>query len=187
MQCGSKPKKQPEHYLNETTVMIDSRDRNRYKYPNSNEFAVYFNGSGNDDDAIIQYELKNIHSIQVVQILLPNSAIGTTGPPYITMEIDEIDDTIYGTNDTLSNAFSYIRPINSTMSSLVVQDIPRVYKTPKATLGKLTFRFREPSGTLFDFGTDTSPPTEVDDTVQVAFILKIKTVETRNRSTFYMT
>lgn len=157
------------------SVFIDSRDRNRDKYPSSNEFTVRFNGSGNDDDAIIEETYRNIHSIELTQCVLPNLVLGATGHMYITLEIDEINDNFQGTNDTLSDAFAYILP-RDIYGTRLQDKHKRVFKTPKASLGKLSFKFRQPNGSLVNFGIDSTPPTDPNDDLQVLMVFKISTI-----------
>ena len=52
-------------------VNIDSRDRNRGLYPNSNRFQVQVNPDGSFDGAGLFTNFRNVKSIRVVEAILP--------------------------------------------------------------------------------------------------------------------
>ena len=167
--------------IREHSVFISSRDRDRDIHPNTNEFIVHFNGSGTGNGAIIEESYKNIESIELVQCVLPQSVIGVTGVPYLTLEIPELDNTFKGTNSTLSKAFGYLSPQDiygtTHLSTKFYRRCKKVFYPPKASLGKITLRFRQPNGELFDFGTDTASGNPVNEDVQVLLYFDIHTIE----------
>lgn len=178
----SKNLPQVDSIIKEHSVFIDSRDRNRDLYPNTNEFVVHFDGSGIIDSggAVVEESYSDIHSIELVHCVLPNSVIGVTGSHYLTLEIPELDNSFTGTNDTLQRAFGYLSPTDAIGTTHVATKFYRrtrkVFSPPKASLGKLTLRFRKPDGTLFDFGTDTATGNPVTEDVQVLVHLDIHTI-----------
>lgn len=178
-----------DHTIRERCIFIDSRDRDRDLYPNTNEFVVHFNDSGLGTGAIINESYKDICSIELVQCVLPQSVIGVTGVPYLTLEIPELDNTFQGTNDTLSRAFGYLSPQDvygtTHLSTKFYRRCKKVFSPPKASLGKLTLRFRQPNGELFDFGADTSSGNPVNEDVQVLLYFDIHTRERKQRHSIH--
>ena len=164
-------------------VVIDSRDRNRTYFPSSNNFRVHFNPSDTFSGAgLYTTDLKNIVSIRLIECLLPNFSDTYS---YITLVIPELQDTLSGTNNTLRKAFAILTPddVNSNFVNCRAQDKDYCYKkyeAPLAKINRLTFEFRAPDGTLVDFGTDTTPPTAVSDSVQVTMVFEF-VMKTPNR------
>ena len=73
--------------LEERCIIIDSRDRDRAKWPNTNEFQIKIRGS-DQDVGVVDYECRNIRSIELMKAVVPSNAIsGTTGVPYLILEI----------------------------------------------------------------------------------------------------
>ena len=163
--------------LEERCIIIDSRDRNRAKYPNTNNFQIKIRGS-DQDVGVVDYECRNIKSIELMKCVMPSNVTnGTTGVPYLILEIPELDNLYHGTNTHLENAFGYLSPqdvIGTKFIGCKYENLcKRVYEPALGSLGSMSIKIRRPNGDLFDFGTDTSLPTTVDDDVQVMFIFRI--------------
>jgi len=163
--------------LEERCIIIDSRDRNRAKYPNTNNFQIKIRGS-DQDVGVVDYECRNIKSIELMKCVMPSNVTnGTTGVPYLILEIPELDNLYHGTNTHLENAFGYLSPqdvIGTKFIGCKYENLcKRVYEPALGSLGSMSIKIRRPNGDLFDFGTDTSLPTAVDDDVQVMFIFRI--------------
>ena len=163
--------------LEERCIIIDSRDRDRAKYPNTNNFQIKIQGS-DQDIGVVEYECKNIKSIELMKCVVPsNVTSGTTGVPYLILEIPELDQLYHGTNRHLDNAFGYLSPqdvIGTKFIGCKYENLcKRIYEPSLASLGRMTIQIRRPNGELFDFGTDTSLPTPVNDDVQVMLIFRI--------------
>jgi hypothetical protein len=176
-----------DYVLKENCIFIDSRDRDRNLYPNTNEFVVHFNDAGiiGDTGAVINASYRDVHSIELVQCVLPQVVIGITGVPYLTLEIPELDNTFQGTNDTLSKAFGYLSPQDvygtTHLSTKFYRRCKKVFNPIKGSLGKITLRFRRPNGELYDFGADTSAGSPVNEAVQVLLYFDIHTRERKQR------
>lgn len=159
-----------EHYL-----IIDSRDRDRTLYPNPNNFTIKFD---NGNDGNVQEKFRNIVSIQLIDGHVPDAVTGAQ--PYLILDIPELHPTYAGTNNNLSNTFAILNPESKGTAfarfKLVTPGINK-YRTPIASLNKLTFQFREYDGDLYDFGTDTTPPTAPTDSINVSLIFRIITKE----------
>ncbi len=166
--------------LEERCIIIDSRDRNRTHWPNTNEFKIKMKGS-DQDIGIVDYECRNIRSIELMKCVLPSNVInGTTGVQYLILEIPELDSLYHGTNTHLDNAFSYLSPQDTIGTKFVgckYENIcKKIYEPALGSLGQMTIRFRKPDGSLFNFGTDTTLPNAVNDDVQVLLIFKITSI-----------
>lgn len=155
--------------LKNFNLFVDSRDRNRSLYPNSNEFSINLTD--------LQMSYKNIHSIEVKNIILPYTFTGITNIPYLTLQIPEIEtQETTGINNNLINTFAYI-PINiSLFSDFDYSYSRRIFTPPKASLKKLTFKFTNPDGTDANFGTDTiiSNPVDMEKQVFIHLLIKVK-------------
>lgn len=159
-----------EHYL-----MIDSRDRDRNIYPNPNNYTIQFD---NGIDGNIQEKFRNIVSIQLVDGHVPDAV--TASQPYITLDIPELHSTYAGTNNHLSNTFAVLIPETKGTAFArfkLVSPAINKFRTPIASLNKLTFQFKNYDGAFYDFGTDTTPPTALTIGIQNSLLLKIVTRE----------
>lgn len=167
----------------EYTMLIDSRDRDRSVYLNTNNFVVKINSNTNVN-ATINYRYKNITDLILSSVVLPKRV---TSYPYLILEIPELSDSkIQGTNQSLNKAFAIMIPehhdnqgdfVNCTVNYL---DNHRHHFDPPRTglPNSLTFIIKEPNGTLANLGTDNALPLAVKDTVQVFFLFKVKCDET---------
>ena len=171
--------------LSSKCVNIDSRDRNREKYPNSSRFLVDINPDGNSIEAGLFTTFRNVKSIRIIEAILPATAQTFA---YISLVVNELDDTMSGTNDVLKKSFAMLIPERTdapgNFITCRVKDMCHCFKKfdpPLANLRRMTFEFHSPDGTLVDFGTDTTAPTAPDLTKQVMLILEIVT-EDPNKS-----
>lgn len=163
--------------LKEYRLFIDSRDRDRTIYPNSNFFSINLKD--------LSVRMKNIHSIQLQNIILPYSFLGITTVSYLNFQIQELEtNDRFGSNNEFDKSFS-ILPINNLISSQVnFKFSKKKYEPPKASLSKLTFSFKSPDGTLADFGIDNPLPSDPDIEKQVLIQLKIKCKEKEKNKCF---
>lgn len=181
----------PDFEYKKQSIMISSRDRDRTLFPNTNQFTVHFNN--NNSVSNIPNSYKNVHSLELVQAIIPQSVLsGTTGAPYLTLEIAELENSaMNGTNTSLDKAFALISPQDiygtTHLASKFYYNFRTEFRPEKATLNKMTFGFRGPDGTLFDFGTDTVDGTPVNEAVQVLlyFVLETKEPINKNNHTFF--
>jgi len=157
------------HYLT-----ISSKDRNITAYPNVNQYSIKFPN-----------EFKNIHSIELIQAIIPDQN-NVQDEPYLLLQIDEIQDVMVSNDKNISNSFAILQLAPPTRSGTFIQIDRRIheytvkyYDTPKAYLSKMTITILDSEGNPFDFGTDTpSPPNK---TFQNTFIFKIVTLEKQRR------
>jgi len=95
--------------------------------------------------------------------------------PYIQVRIPELDNNVYGTNNSVNSAFgvlqydaNWISDSGITTQRGFLAMIPKFLKcqkvyspTPLATLQKLSFRFERPDGTLLSKSADTLDITNI--------------------------
>ena len=146
-------------------VAIDSRDRDRKIWPNSNEFRITFAPSSgaifdNKDIGFINRDFSNVCSVQLVSVIIPRFSVDgdcIDTYPYLLLEIDELGGIYDGTNSYTSKAFCKIT--FDTVVGKYVHFSPQNYEpfikefNPRISLSRLTIRFKKPNGKLFDFGT----------------------------------
>lgn len=157
------------HYLT-----ISSKDRDVTAYPNVNHYSLKFPN-----------EFKNIHSIELIQGIIPDQN-DVQNEPYLLLQVDEIQDVMVSNDKNISNSFAILQMAAPTRSGTFIQIDRRiheytvkVYDTPKAYLSKMTVTILDSNGIPFNFGTDTpSPPNK---SFQNTFIFKIVTLEKQRR------
>lgn len=152
-------------------LVVDSRDRDRTKFPNVNNYTIQFN---NGDDGNVSEQFRNVTQIELTHCILPTAV--ATDEPFLTLEIPELKPTLSGTNDNIDRSFATLIPEPKSATYAHCKNsytFINQYNTPISSLNKLTFQFRRADGTLYDFGTDTSPPTAVDKAIQNQLFFKI--------------
>jgi hypothetical protein len=164
-------------------ISLDSRDRDRAMWPETNQYRVPFvTSSTNRNIKTTGDRIKNIYSISLLSCVVPNTD-EVFDQPYLLLQVDEIEGIYDAANPTTSNALTklYFRECYSGSKFLrldkgVGDPTARIYwPAPKASLEQLTVSFRNYDGTLFSFGTDTTPPTEPNTELQTTLTLEIKT------------
>jgi len=160
-----------EHYL-----IVDSRDRDRTVFPNPNNYTIKFD---NGNTGNVQESFNNIVSIQLIDSIMPDAVADAA--PYIILDIPELPSSTYaGTNEHLSNTFAVLMPEKKGTGfarSKFVMPALNQYKTPIASLNKLTFQYKNYDGTFYNFGADSVPPTAPTIGLQNQLMFKIVTRE----------
>jgi len=164
-------------------LFIDSRDRDRARYPNPNRYRIPLVSSDTESNihtSGIRY--KNICSISLLSAVVPNTN-NILDELYVVLQIDEIDPMYDASNPSCSKAFTKLHfqevCAGSTFLRLdkgVGDPLTKVfYPKPLASLASLTISFRKHDGTLFNFGTDTSPPANPNQSLQNSLTFEIMT------------
>jgi hypothetical protein len=151
-------------------IFVTSKNRNTNLHPNISSYSVEF-----------PQEFKNIHSIELIQGIIPN-VNNVTQEPYLLLKLEEIKDVVVSNDPDISESFAFLTmasPCTSdgyfiALDKKIHENTPKVYNTPKASLQKLTISVTKHDGTLFNFGTDSSPPNK---SLQHTFVFKIVTLE----------
>lgn len=159
-----------EHYL-----CISSRDRDVSLYPETNNYVVH-----------LQSEFKNISSIELVQAIIPDKN-SVTSEPYLLLKIQELEDVMVSSDRNISDSFAILQLCPPTTTGGFIQIDKRIhentiknFKTPKASLKKMTVSITDYVGAPFNFGTDSpNPPTKA---LQNTFVFKITCMEKRRES-----
>jgi hypothetical protein len=165
----------------EHVVIIDSRDRDRTVYPAPAYYVVALNATDTTAKPHLSRGFKNVLTVEVLEITLPIAGSANTPfdrHPYLLLQIDELDNTLDGTNTTLRKSIAKIYPkdIRGNDWVHVTLNYRKIYnRNTLGNLNKLTVRIVDPDGNLFDFGDDNggSP----DKYLQNALTLRITTLE----------
>jgi hypothetical protein len=164
-------------------IIIDSKDRDRVKYPNPASFVIDFSppesqgGSvGDINKGYISTAFGNIISCELLDITLLDTSVECDSSdsagsgnifPYIILDLPELGTNYYGTNDELNRSFATLTTyethngykhynINAINSN---QTITKVYN-PRINLNRLSIRLKLPDGTLYSFGSVNNSATE---------------------------
>lgn len=173
--------KPPDFYTPETrdftyNIVIDSKDRDRIKYPNANHFVIDFSPSNFNPNSpesantgFISRAFGNIISCEILDIVMVHTADQSDSSdstalspriPYILLDMQELGSNYQGTNDELNKCFAMLTSydvidnykhfhINADNSS---HTIKKVYN-PRINLNRLTIQIKLPDGKLWDFGS----------------------------------
>ena len=173
-----------DHYL-----AVDSGDRDRTKYPNPNSYTVHLGASSSQTGAVANRNYKNVCEVGLIQATIPDQANSGSvfDEPYLLLKVSEfdgLDTTFNGTNSSLSSCFAVMNmdaPYSTgdffNINLDVVSKAPKKFRGNMITLDKLSIKITDKDGTLFNFGTDTTPPVVPDKTLQHLLVFKIVTME----------
>ena len=153
-------------------ITVSSKDRDRTVYPNVNRYSVS-----------LPQEFKNITSVELIQAIIP-AKNDADAEPYLLLDIDEINDVMISNDRYVSESFAILQPSTPITSGGFMQIDKRIhentvkqYKTPKANLSKLTISIKDCFGELFNIGSDSTPPTNPDKSIQNTLVFKVVTLE----------
>lgn len=158
---------------------VDSTERNRDRFPNPSQYVFPLVNSNNDVNTPGE-RYKNIYEISLVSATVPNNA-AVLDQPYLILQIDEIGGHYDAAGPGCKKAFSKMYFENPGGKFMRVDKgigdpaIRVFYPKPLASLAKMSISIRNPDGTLFNFGTDTSPPQAPNPDVQNSFTFQIVT------------
>jgi len=163
-------------------LTVDSRDRDRRVWANSNEFRIPLVTSSQDLNVKApNVRYKNIYSIGLLSCVVPNRG-NVLAEPYLLLQIDEIDNVYDSANPPSAKAFtklyftepcagsSYLR-----LDKGVGDPLTKVYwPAPRSSLDQVTISFRRYDGSLFDFGADDPLPDPPLEDRQTSITLEIR-------------
>jgi hypothetical protein len=158
-----------------TCIVIDSRHRDRDKFPNTNNFRVTFD-SNFSLDAKINSNIKNIIEIRLLSGIFPIVALDHA---YIQIKIEELHNNHLFTSDGgVDDIFAIMTmdKTNNTTSFVSAHPINRcsnTFNTPISNLNGFTISFLDPNGNLIDFGNDNVGGL-VNDSRQTMLVFGIK-------------
>lgn len=148
-------------------ITISSLERDTTVFPNPGKFTI-----------TLAQELKNITSIELIQVILPN-VNSVTNEPYLLLKIDELEDVMISNDRNISDAFALIQlaqPVGGFIHTdkRTYENTTKIFLTPKASLSKMTIQFANLFGNVFDFKGETAVG---DKSIQVTLVFKVVTLE----------
>jgi len=158
---------------------VDSTGRNRSRFPNPAQYVFPLVDSNDDVDTPGE-RYKDIYEISLVSATIPNNS-GVLDKPYLILQIDEIGGHYDAAGPGCRKAFAKMYFENPGGKFLRVDKgigdpaVRVFYPKPLASLARLSISIRNPDGTLFNFGTDTSPPQAPNEDLQNSFTFQIVT------------
>jgi hypothetical protein len=166
------------HYLS-----IDSRDRDRRIYPNSNEYKIYLKGADDKPSAILDNDYRNVISVELVSAIYPNTN-NILNEMYLLLQVNEIEGFYDSSNTPTNNAFAKIYPdavvgpfVRAKTSGVEFLGIKFRPANLLASLNSMTIKWRKYDGTLFNFGVDNPPNMPTNPEVNHTITFKITTLE----------
>lgn len=149
-------------------VVISSKDRELENYSKPNFYTIQ-----------LQKELKNVTSVELVQAIIPDKN-DVTEEPYLLLKINELESVMESNDRHISDSFALLQLTRATVPGKFIQMDKRIhenvilhYKTPKASLSRMTVSIIDSEGIPFDFGGDQS----LEKAFQNTFVFKINTLE----------
>lgn len=150
-------------------LQICSNDRDTDVYPETNNFKLCFE------------RIKNVVEIELVSAIFPNQN-SVLDEPYLIIEIDELPSNIEFSCQNVKKAFAMLpmKKPNKDTASFIVPELGQNYKTtmkfktPLASLASLTISIKDLNGNLFNFGSDSAPPTK---SLQTTFMFRVSHIE----------
>lgn len=139
--------------------VVSSASRDITNYPSESNYVVSFDTP-----------YKNVHSIELIQAIIPDKN-SVTSEPYILLNIDEISDTMKSNNQPLLNAFAIIQLTTPVVNNKFIntdkrihENIPKIFHTP-ISLSKMSIKLTDSNGVVFDFGGTSSTDKEHQNTL----------------------
>lgn len=158
----------PELTIKNHNTIINSIDRNWYNYPNETpySFLVKLGGSAKDSSLVVSQNYKNIISFSIERLILPNRVIYNNYTsnittrlndyPYLTIVIDGLNYSSYGTNKNLNETigiYTPLTPLPILLSNITYLEFKNAnsqkkeyFPIPESTLSKLQFHINNPTG-----------------------------------------
>jgi len=164
-------------------LTIDSRDRDRSTWANSNYYRIPLVAPDNKLNVKAPGQrYKNVYSISLLSAVVPKLN-DVLDEPYLLLQIDEVDNVYDSANPACAKAFTklYFKEVCLGSPYLrldkgVGDPLTKVYwPAPRASLDSITISFRKFDGSLFDFGDDVPPPDDPLTDRQTSITLEIRT------------
>jgi len=153
-------------------IVVTSNERDISVYPNPSKYVIN-----------LPCEFRNISCIEIVNGVIPDKN-NVKNEPYLLLHIDELQDVMVSTNKPIADAFAILHmapPISPgyfiNVDKKTFEHAVLNFKTPKASLSKLTISITDYDGNLFNFGDDSGGPHKE---FQNMFVIKVETLE-KNR------
>lgn len=151
-------------------LTISSKDRDVNIYPNVSRYSIS-----------LQTELKNLVSIELIQAIIPDKN-DVLDEPYLLLKIEELEDVMISNDRNVSDSFAILQLATPTTTGGFIMIDKRIhentikyFRTPKASLNKLTVTITDAYGTPFNFGSDSPDPPVKN--LQNTFVFKVVILE----------
>ena len=160
----------PDTKIKNHTIIINSIDRNWYLYSLETpyNYLVKLGGSPKDQYSTVSHDYKNVVSFSIDKIMLSNRICNTSynasitprlnDNPYLTVSVQGINYSSYGTNKILNNTigiFTPIIPLPITLSEISYLEFKNTSTqrkdytpTPEGYISALDLTITTPSGML---------------------------------------
>ena len=163
-------------------ITVSSRDRDTTTYPSVSRYVVQF-----------ATEVKNITSIELIQAMIPDKN-NVLEEPYLLLKIEELEDVMISNDRHVSDSFAILQLAAPTtpggfimIDKRIHEHTVKYYRTPKASLNRMTITITDAYGTQFDFGSDSPDPPIKN--LQNTFVFRVVTLEKKmnklNQRTVY--
>jgi hypothetical protein len=163
--------KPPEVRIKNNMIIVNSIDRDWYNYSAESpfNFLVKLGGSYSEQYSIVSNEYHNIVHFSVDKIVLSNryctqsydtanSSVRLNDNPYLTVNIDGINYSSYGTNKTLNNTlgvFTPLTPFPKSISDISYLEFKNTssqkkeyFPIPEGSISKLNIHINNPIGVI---------------------------------------
>jgi hypothetical protein len=157
-----------QYYKKDYYLVVSSKDRDIVKYPSSSQFSLR-----------LPKEYKNIHSVELIQAIIPDKN-NVMNEPYLVLTIEELVDTMESSDANISDSFAILMlnpPVSSgtfiSIDNRIHENTVLNYTTPKASLSKMTIKLTDFDGSIFSFGGNGSLTKDT----QILFVFKITQLE----------
>ena len=157
----------------ESYLTVSSKDRDMNTYPSSSQFVIH-----------LDKEYRNIKSIELIQAIIPDKN-SVTSEPFLLLNILELENVMDSNNKQISESFAILQVCPPTIPNSFLQIDKRIfenvilnYRTPKASLSKMSFSITDCDGKLFNFGGNST----TDKAYQTTFVFKVTTLDTNRKS-----
>lgn len=150
-------------------LTISSVTRDTVVYPSVSNYSIN-----------LDRPFRNIHSIELIQSIIPDKN-SVTAEPYLLLQINEIDDVMVAKDQNILNSFAILQlcsPIVAggfiNIDKRIHENVLKVFHTP-ISLSRVSIKIAEFDGSVFDFGGSGS----IDKQYQNTFVFKIVCFEKR--------
>ena len=187
-QFGFTPPSSPKELMETTTdywehlIVIDSKDRDFDRFTSPNNYVIDFSpGSyvaSTERKGYIKRGFHNIVSVELVSCFFLDTSSdvlasdNSAPPPYVILEIPELQSNLHGTNETINNGLdmltTYVSQGNYKYFNLPfdggTESRVKTFE-PRISLNRITIRFKLPDGTYYSFGDNDATTSTVNQIV----------------------
>jgi hypothetical protein len=176
------------HYL-----VIDSKDRDFKAFPDPNYYTIRFSPPGFNSENVragfVDKLFNNVKSIELIRCGFldtsseeDSSDTGGIDPSYIILEVEEFGTQHNGTNQHLNKSLAildtHFKQGKFKYYDVMYDDAGTVNRfNPRTTIDKMTFRFKLPDGSLYNFGSNNKSKTTTINYMVFKITVLQKTIE----------